>query len=60
MESIDPQAPAAYQPQLENLMYENWLLKEDVHELREELQRWKEVSKKQATQILDTLAEVVD
>ena len=30
MESTDPQEPVEVQPQLENLLYENELLKEDV------------------------------
>ena len=41
MESVDLQEPVEGQPQLENLLYENELLKEDVQELREELQKWK-------------------
>ena len=60
MESTDTQEPAEGQPQLENLLYENELLKEDVQELREELQRWKEANKKQVTWGLETLVEVVD
>ena len=46
MESIDPQEPVEGQTQLENLLYENDLLKEDVKSLREELHGWKEYSKK--------------
>ena len=43
---------------MENLLYKNELLKEDVHEHREELQRFKEASKKKVTRGLETLAEV--
>ena len=41
-------------------MYENELLKEDVQALREELQRWKESSKKEVTQGLEMLEEVAN
>ena len=49
MESTNPQEPVEGQPQLENLLYENESLKEDVQALREELQRWKEASKNHVT-----------
>ena len=41
------------------LQYENELLKEDAQALREELERWKEASKKKAARGLNTLDEVV-
>ena len=44
MTTIVTQEPV--QHQLEILQYENELLKENARELREEMERWKEVSKK--------------
>ena len=60
METTDPREPVEGQPQLENLLYEIELLKEDVQELRQDLQRWKESSKKEVTQGLEMLAEVAN
>ena len=45
------------QHQLEILQYENYLIKEDARPLREELERWKEASKRKTTRGLDTLVE---
>ena len=43
--------------QLEIFQYENELLKEYARALMEELERWKEASKKKATQGIDNLVE---
>ena len=53
--TVTQQCPEG-KPQLEILQYENELLKEDVQVLREELEKWKEVSKNQAARGLETLA----
>ena len=49
MEATITQEPVEGHPPLENFLYENELLKEDVRVIREELEKWKEVSKKKAT-----------
>ena len=41
-----PQEPVEEEPQLEGLLYENGLLKEEVKFLWKELENWKEVCKK--------------
>ena len=49
VEVTDPQEPTEGQPQSENLLYENELLKQDVQILREKLQSRKESRKMQVT-----------
>ena len=44
------------QHQLEMLQYENQLMKEDAWELREELEIWKDASRKKPARGQDTLA----
>ena len=56
MEATDPQEPAEGQTQVEILLNENELLKEDVQELRVELQISKEASKNKVTRGLEMLA----
>ena len=60
MEATITQEPVEGHPPLENFLYENELLKEDVRVLREELEKWKEVSKNKATKILETLVEAAN
>ena len=60
MEATITQEPVEGQPHLENFMYENELLNENVRVLREELEKWKEVSKNKATKILETLVEAAN
>ena len=55
-----PQEPIEEEPQLEGILYENGLLKEEVQFLRKELENWKEVCKKQVERRLHTLVEVAN
>ena len=41
-----PQEPMEEEPQLEGILYENGLLKEEVQFIQKELENWKEVCKK--------------
>ena len=60
MEATITQEPVEGNPPLENFLYENEFLKEDVRVLREELEKWKEESKNKATKILETLVEAAN
>ena len=55
-----PQVLVEEEPQLEGLLYENGLLKEEVQFLRKELENWKEVCKKHVDRSLHRLVEAVD
>ena len=52
------QEPTAEESQIKGLLYENSLLKEEVEVLRNELEKCKEVCKKQVEKRLHTLVEV--
>ena len=54
------QEPVVEEPQIEGLMYENGLLKEELQSLRKELENWKEACRKQGERKLHTLVEAVD
>ena len=55
-----PQEPVAEEPQIEGILYENGILKEEVQPLWKELEIWKEACKKQVEKRLHTLVEVAD
>ena len=55
-----PQKPATEEPQIEGLLYENGLLKDEVQSLQKELENWKEACRKQSERKLHTLVEVAD
>ena len=55
-----PQGLVEEEPQIEGLLFENWLLKEEVQALRKELENWKEACRKQGERKLHTLVEVAD
>ena len=55
-----PQEPVEEEPQLERILYENGLLKEEVQFLWKELENWKEVCKKQVERRLHTLVEAAN
>ena len=55
-----PQGPVEEEPQIEELMFENRLLKEEVQTLRRELEDWKESCRKQGERKLHTLVEAAD
>ena len=59
-ENDAPQKPAVEEPQIEGLLYENGLLKEEVQSLWKELENWKEACKKQGERKLHTLVEAID
>ena len=48
------------EPQLEGILHENGLLKEEVQFLWKELENWKVVCKKQVERRLHTLVEATD
>ena len=52
-----PQELAAEEPQIEGIMYENELLKEEGQSLQKELENWKEACRKQSERKLHTLVE---
>ena len=55
-----PQEPVAEEPQIEGILFENGLLKEEVKVLRKEVEILKETCKKQVERRLHTLVEAVD
>ena len=55
-----PQEPVEEEPQIEGILYENGILKEEVQFIQKELVNWKEACKKQAERRLHTLVEVAD
>ena len=59
-ENDAPQEPVAEEPQIEGLLHENGLLKEEVQTLRRELEKWKEACRKQVERKLHTLVEAAD
>ena len=59
-ENATPQEPVAEEPQIEGLLFENGLLKEEVQVLRKEVERWKETCQKQVERRLHTLVEVAN
>ena len=56
----DPQEFVAEEPQIEGILYENGLLKEEVQFIWKELENCKEVCKKQVERRLYTLIEAED
>ena len=48
------------EPQIEGLLFENELLKEEVQSLQKEIENWKEACKKQSEKKLHTLVEAAD
>ena len=46
MTNAAPQEPVVEEPQIEGLLYENSLSKEDMQELQKELEIWKEACRK--------------
>ena len=55
-----PQEHVEEEPQLEGILYENGLLKEEVQFIWKKLENWKEVCKKQVERRLHTLVEAGD
>ena len=55
-----PQGPVEEEPQIEGLLFENTLLKEEVQILRRELETWKETCRKQGERKMHTLVEAAD
>ena len=55
--NVAPQEPVAEEPQIEGLLFENGLLKEEVHELQKEVEIWKETCQKQVERRFHSLVE---
>ena len=55
-----PQGPVEEEPQIEGLLFENTLLKEEVQILRRELENWKEACRKQGERKMHTLVEAAN
>ena len=55
-----PQGLVEEEPQIEGILFENRLLKEEFQALRKELKNWKEACRKQGERKLHTLVEAAD
>ena len=55
-----PQEPIVEEPQIEGILFENGVLKEEVQALQKEVEIWKETCQKQVERRLHTLVEVAD
>ena len=55
-----PQELVVEEPQIEGLLYENGILKEEVQSLQKELENWKEACRKQGERKFHTLVEAAD
>ena len=55
-----PQEHVTEEPQIEGILYENGILKEELQFLQKELENWKEACKKQVERRLHTLVEATD
>ena len=55
-----PEGSVEEKTQIEGILFENRLLKEEVQTLRKELENWKEACRKQGESKLHTLVEVAD
>ena len=59
-ENAAPQEPIAEEPQIEGILFENGLLKEEVQALRKDVEIWKETCKKWVERRLHTLVEATN